>query len=187
MEAQCCDSFLLWTLYLGLFFFWLCVNWIQNLGMASSGKMLGMFLWQSWGPHRSLHHKNCHILFFFFYDLFICLFEEEEEGQRGRETENPQAGSTFIMLPDIGLDVTTLRSQSELKSSLLLNGLSHPGALRTAIFYLFTYPCICSSIFYLSSVVIVDRVEILVLWFYTNTLFLLNHTVLQPHICSFPP
>ena len=49
------------------------------------------------------------------------------EGQRGRKRENlkqtPGQGE-----PDVGLNLTTLRSRLELRSSQVLNTLNHPGA-----------------------------------------------------------
>ena len=68
---------------------------------------------------------SCYLFnFLFFFLRFINLFERERERTRGegpkeRERENPQADSLLSMERDKGLNLTTLRSRSELKTQKL--------------------------------------------------------------------
>ena len=54
------------------------------------------------------------------------------EGQGEKERESPP-NTLLSKEPDLELYLTTLRLEPELKSSYMLNQLSHPGALRSLL------------------------------------------------------
>lgn len=73
---------------------------------------------------------------FYFWILAVCLFIFRE-WRRGGGRES-QVGSTPRMEPNVGLDLTSLRSRPETILSGTLYPLSHPGAPGTIILKLFS-------------------------------------------------
>ena len=64
----------------------------------------------------------------FFFKIYLFIREQEIVVERGRRRGRERILDTLLtMEPNVGLDLTSLRSRPELKSSQTLNQLSHPG------------------------------------------------------------
>ena len=72
---------------------------------------------------------------FFFKHLLNLSEREREDGRKERGIrKESQADSLLITEPNMGLDLTTLRSWPEPESRVCHNQLSYPGALKIIIF-----------------------------------------------------